>query len=207
MTKTNYKNIITNGLFTENPTFTQVLGTCPTLAVTTSAIASIGMGLSTLIVLTLSNLFISLIRKLVPNQIRIACYIVLIAGFVTMIDMSLKAYMPELSKQLGIFIPLIVVNCIILGRAEMFASQNKPLPSVVDGLFMGLGFTGALFIIGSIREILGVGTFFGFSLFGSGYNPAIIMILPTGGFLVFGLLLAIFQAIKMNKEKNERGAV
>ncbi|WP_461246626.1 electron transport complex subunit RsxE [Treponema sp. R6D11] len=202
--KANYGRIMANGLFAENPTFVQVLGMCPTLAVTTSAISALGMGVSTLIVLTLSNFFISLVRKVIPDQIRIACYIVLIAGFVTMIDMVLKAYFPDISKALGIFIPLIVVNCIILGRAEVFASKNRVLPSLFDGVFMGVGFTGALFLIGSIREVLGAGSFFGIPLFGAGFSPALIMILPAGAFIVFGLLLGMFSAIKIKREKKAR---
>jgi len=188
-----------NGLFTENPTFVLFLGMCPTLAVTTSAFNGFGMGVSTMVVLIFSNIFISLLRKFIPEKVRIAAYVVIIASFVTVVEMLLKAYALAVSNSLGIYIPLIVVNCIILGRAEAFASKNNVLHSAVDGLGMGLGFTGALTIIGSVREILGAGTFFGISLFGSGFQPASIMILPPGAFLTLGLLLAVINIIKIKR--------
>ena len=151
-----------NGIVTENPTFVQMLGMCPTLAVTTSAINGVGMGLTTMVILTLSNFMISILRKLIPDKVRIPAYIVVIASFVTVVQFVLQAYLPELNKALGLYIPLIVVNCIILGRAEAYASKNKPLPSIMDGVGMGLGFTIGLTVMGSIREILGAGSIFGY---------------------------------------------
>ncbi len=194
------KKTFLNGLLNENPTFVLLLGMCPTLAVTTSAINGVGMGLSTTLVLIFSNLFISALRKFIPDKVRIAAYVVVIAGFVTVVEMLLKAYALSVSNALGIYIPLIVVNCIILGRAEAFASKNNVLLSAVDGLGMGLGFTCALTIIGSIREILGNGSFFGISLFGSGFQPVSIMVLPPGAFLTLGLILAFINLIKAKKE-------
>lgn len=194
------KKTFLNGLLNENPTFVLLLGMCPTLAVTTSAINGVGMGLSTTLVLIFSNLFISVLRKFIPDKVRIAAYVVIIAGFVTVVEMLLKAYALSVSNALGIYIPLIVVNCIILGRAEAFASKNNVLLSAVDGLGMGLGFTCALTIIGSIREILGNGSFFGINLFGSGFQPVSIMVLPPGAFLTLGLILAFINLIKAKKE-------
>lgn len=194
--------IMKNGLLDENPTFVQLLGMCPTLAVTTSVQNGLGMGLSATVVLVCSNLVISLLRKFIPQKIRIASYVVVIAGFVSMVDLLLKAYLPELSSSLGIFIPLIVVNCIILARAEAFASKNKPLPSALDGLFMGLGFTIALILISSVREILGNGSFFGIQLFGESFEPALMAILPPGAFIVLGLVLGVVNLIRMRGEKN-----
>lgn len=190
----------TKGLFRENPTFMQLLGMCPTLAVTTSVINALGMGLSATAVLVASNVVISLLRKFIPDKIRIASYIVVIAGFVTIIEMLLKAFLPDISKALGVFIPLIVVNCIILARAEAFASKNPVGLSALDGLGMGLGFTGALTIIGTVRELLGAGSILGINVLGSGFSPATIMILPPGAFLVLGILLAIINLIKEKKE-------
>lgn len=186
-----------NGIINENPTFMQLLGMCPTLAVTTSLSNGIGMGLSVTFVLTLSNMLVSLLRKLIPQKIRIAAYVVIIATFVTIVDLVLKAYIPALSASLGLFIPLIVVNCIILARAEAFASKNGVLKSAVDGIGMGIGFTIALSIISAIREILGNGTILGYSVGIS--NPATIMLLPPGGFLTLGLLLGIINVIKNRK--------
>lgn len=199
MNGNSYLKIIKNGLTVENPTFVQLLGMCPTLAVTTSLINAIGMGLSATFVLVFSNLVISLVRKFIPNKIRIASFIVIIAAFVSVIEMLLKAYLPAISDALGLFIPLITVNCIILARAESFASKNKPLPSVCDGLGMGLGFTLGISILASIREILGAGTILGISLFGSGFNPALIFILPPGAFLALGIILAVYNMIKDRK--------
>jgi len=190
-----------NGLVDENPTFIQLLGMCPTLAVTTSLINAIGMGLSATFVLVCSNLVISLVRKFIPSKIRIASYIVIIAAFVSIIEMLLKAYLPSISEALGLFIPLIVVNCIILARAESFASKNKPLPSAFDGLGMGLGFTLGLSVLGTVREILGAGTILGFDIFGGLYSPAIMFILPPGAFIVLGTILAILNVIKSKKNK------
>lgn len=193
--------VLKNGLLNENPTFIQLLGMCPTLAVTTSVANAIGMGLSATFVLACSNLAVSLIRKIVPDKIRIATYVIVIAAFVSVVDMLLKAYLPTLSASLGMFIPLIVVNCIILARAESFASKNKALPSVFDGIGMGLGFTCALTILGTVREILGNGTFLGLSLFGAAYKPAIIFILPPGAFLVLGSLIALLNLIRDKRKE------
>ncbi len=191
---------VTNGIIKENPVFRLVLGMCPTLAVTTSAKNGIGMGLAATVVLMGSNLAISLLRKVIPDKIRIPAYITIIAAFVTIVQFLLKAYLPDLDKALGVFIPLIVVNCIILARAEMFACKNNPFLSVLDGLGMGLGFTLALLTIGTVREILGNGTWFDVNITAGLIDPAIIMILPPGGFLVFGLIMGIinrFPAVKV----------
>jgi len=190
----NIKNF-TNGLIKENPTFVQLLGMCPTLAVTTSAINGVGMGLATTAVLTCSNIAISMIRKFIPDKIRIPAFIVVIASFVTIVGMLMEGYVPALFKALGLFIPLIVVNCIILARAEAFAFKNSVLDSALDGIGMGIGFTVALMILGSVRELLGAGSVFGFSVLGAAYKPAIIMILPPGAFLALGLLLALKNAL------------
>ncbi len=200
-----YRDILKNGIIEENPTFVQLLGMCPTLAVTTSVSNSIGMGLSATFVLMCSNFVISLVRKIIPNKIRIAAYIVIIATFVSIIEMLLKAYLPDLSQSLGMFVPLIVVNCIILARAESFAAKNAPIPSALDGISMGLGFTGALTIIGAIRELLGNGTILGFSVFGAAYNPALIFILPPGAFLVLGTIIAVINMIGDKKNTKEAG--
>ncbi len=188
-----------NGIFNENPTFVQLIGMCPTLAVTTSLANGIGMGLSATAVLVLSNVVISLLRKLIPSKIRIAAYVAVIATFVTMIDLLLQAFFPSLSESLGLFIPLIVVNCIIFARAEAFASKNGVAKSAADGLGMGLGFTLALSIISAIREILGNGTILGISVGISA--PATIMILPPGGFLTLGLLLGVINIIREKRGK------
>ncbi len=188
---------IKNGIITENPTFMQLLGMCPTLAVTTSLSNGIGMGLSVTFVLALSNMLVSMLRKIIPQKIRIAAYVVIIATFVTIVDLVLKAYIPALSKSLGLFIPLIVVNCIILARAEAFASKNGVLKSAADGIGMGLGFTIALSIISAIREILGAGTILGYSV--GITSPATIMLLPPGGFLTLGILLGLINVIKNKK--------
>lgn len=196
-------SIIKNGILTENPTFVQLLGMCPTLAVTTSLQNGLGMGLSATLVLMASNLLISLLRKIIPDKVRIAAYIVIIAAFVTIIDMCLNAYLPDLATSLGIFIPLIVVNCIILARAEAFASKNPPLKSLADGLGMGLGFTGALCIISAVREFLGAGTLWGIKIYGDIIEPASIITLAPGGFIVLGILIASINAIT-NKIKEEK---
>mgnify|MGYP002570111303 CR=1 FL=1 len=184
--------------FENNPTFVQLLGMCPTLATSTSLLNALGMGAAATFVLICSNLVISLLRKLIPQKIRIAAYIVIIAGFVTMIDLLMQAFVPALSNSLGLFIPLIVVNCIILARAESFASKNKPLPSALDGLTMGIGFTIALSCVAAVREILGSGTLLGFELFG-GTAPLSIFALPAGGFLVLGFFIALVQFLKNRK--------
>lgn len=201
----NLMKIIRNGLIDENPTFRLVLGTCPTMAVSTCAINGIGMGIAATVVLIGSNVVISLLRKLIPPKVRIPAFITVIAGFVTLVAMLLKAYLPELDKALGIFIPLIVVNCIILARAEAFASKNDVLSSAVDGVAMGLGFTIALTIMGGIREILGNGSIFGYSLFGKNFSPAIAMILPPGGFLTFGILIGVVNKLTGQKISLPKG--
>ena len=183
--------ILKNGLIDENPTLRLVLGTCPTLAISTSVINSLGMGVSATVVLVGSNLAISLLRNFIPSKVRIPAFITVIAGFVTIVQMLLKAYVPTLDKALGIFIPLIVVNCIILARAEAFASKNTPLASVVDGIGMGAGFTVALMAMGSFRELLGNGSLLGIKLLGQNASPALAMLLPPGGFLAFGLMIGL----------------
>lgn len=191
----NLFKVFKNGIIDENPTFRLVLGTCPTLAITTSAINGIGMGLSTMVVLIGSNVVISMLRKFIPAKVRIPAYVTVIAGFVTIVQMLLKAYVPALDKALGIYIPLIVVNCIILARAEAFANKNTVLASAMDGLGMGIGFTLALAIIGSVREILGNASIFGLGLFGESASPALAIILPPGGFLIFGLAIGLVNLI------------
>lgn len=193
-------DIIKNGLVAENPALIQLIGMCPTLAVTTSAINGLAMGLATTVVLIGSNIVISMIKKIIPDEIRIPSFIVVIATFVTLIGMILKAYLPDLDRTLGIFIPLIVVNCLILGRAEAFASKNSVGNSAIDGLAMGLGFAGALTILGIIRELFGAGSVFGIDIFGAGYQPALILILPPGAFFVLGLLTAGVALIQNRKK-------
>jgi Na+-translocating ferredoxin:NAD+ oxidoreductase subunit E len=187
---------LTNGLLKENPTFVIVLGTCPTLAITTAAVNGIGMGAATTFVLVFSNMFISLLKNFIPDKVRIAAFIVVIATFVTIVDLVMKAYTPDLYKALGIFIPLIVVNCIILGRAEAFAQKNDVVPSILDGLGMGLGFTLAITLIGSIREILGNGSIFGIRLLAEHASTILIFVLPPGAFVTYGFLIAIVNRIK-----------
>ena len=196
-------DVLKNGLVTQNPTLVLLLGMCSTLAVTTSLKNSVGMGLSTTAVLVLSNLVISLLRRRIPNQIRIASYVVVVAAFVTSIDLLLQAYLPALSEGLGIFIPLIVVNCIILARAEAFASKHTPGYAALDGLAMGLGFTLALSLLGAIREILGAGKLWGIPLFGSRFQPVLLLVAPCGGFIILGCLIALVQWIR--NENGERG--
>ena len=186
----------TKGIITENPTLRLMLGMCPTLAVTTSLINGVGMGLATTFVLVCSNIMVSLIRNIVPKKIRIPVYIVVIATFVTITDLSMAAYASSLHKALGLFIPLIVVNCIILGRAEAFASRNGVGASLLDALGMGTGFTLSLSILGSIREILGNGTILGASLFGPAYEPFLLFVLPAGAFLSLGLLMAAMTRLE-----------
>jgi electron transport complex protein RnfE len=190
----------TKGFIRENPLFRLVLGMCPALAVTTMAINGVAMGLAATAVLVGSNLVISLLRRFIPSQVRIPVFIVVIASFVTIIDMVMAGYFYELHKVLGLFIPLIVVNCIILGRAEAFASRNAVLLSLADGLGMGLGFTLALTILGSVREILGNGTVFGISIFSAGFQPALVMLLPPGAFLALGLLLGVMNKLQKVEE-------
>ena len=195
----NLGKVFKNGIIDDNPTFVQVIGMCPTLAVTSSAINGIGMGLSTAVVLTCSNLVISLLRKVIPDKIRIPAFIVVIATFVTIVQMLLKAYVPSLDAALGLYIPLIVVNCLILARAEAYASKSTPVASAVDGIGMGLGFTLGLGVLGAVREILGAGTIFGLSIFGAAYEPALLFILPPGAFLTLGFLMALFNKVVKKK--------
>lgn len=191
----------TKGILAENPTLRLVLGTCPTLATTTSVTSALGMGLAASVVLVCSNIVISALRKVIPDKVRIPAYVVVIASFVTIVQMLVKAFAPELDEQLGVYLPLIVVNCIILGRAEAFASKNPVLASAVDGLGMGVGFTAALFLMGAVREILGAGSFAGISIPFLSSNPMLIFILPPGGFFVFGVLMATVNRIAESRGK------
>ncbi len=186
--------VLTNGILSENPTFVQCIGLCPTLAVTTSVENGFGMGLAATFVLIASNAVISLLRKIVPDEVRIPIFIVVIAGFVTMIEFLMKAFAPDLNKSLGIFIPLIVVNCIILARAEAFASKNGVIASIFDGIGMGIGFTCALVFLGSIREIFGSGTWLGNPV--ASFEPAMLIVLAPGGFIVLGCCMGAFRAIQ-----------
>lgn len=188
----------TKGIIKENPVLRLVLGCCATLAVTTAASNAIGMGAATTFVLVCSNAVISLLRNVIPNKVRIPAFITIIAGFVTIVQMFIKAFSPALDTALGVFLPLIVVNCIILGRAEMFASKNKVLPSIIDGLGMGVGFTAAMLAMGIIRELFGAGTVFGIPILSNFMEPIIIFLLPPGGFFVFGMLIALSG--KLSKE-------
>ena len=193
---------IYNGIIKENPAFILMLGMCPTLAVTTSAINGLGMGLSSLVVLAISNVVISLLRKVIPDEVRLPAFIVIVASFVTVVELLMEAYMESLYASLGIYIPLIVVNCIILGRAEAYASKNPPLLSLFDGLGMGLGFTIALVIIGSIRELLGAGSIFGYALPGN-FEPIAFFVRAPGAFLVLAVLVAIMNAIGIKSRANK----
>ena len=194
--KKNAFQVFLNGLITENPTFVLMLGMCPTLGVTTAAMNGIGMGLATTAVLICSNLLISLLRNIISERIRIPSFIVVIASFVSIVEMLLKAYLPDLSDALGVYIPLIVVNCIIFARAEAFAFKNGPVASLADGLGMGLGFTCAITILSAIRELLGSGTIFGAQLMPESYEPMAIMLQVPGGFITLGLLLILVNAIR-----------
>lgn len=208
------KRQFNEGLFTKNPVLVQLLGMCSTLAITTSLFNGLGMGVSVTIILICSNMLISALRNVIPNQIRIAAYIVIIAGFVTIVDLALQAFLPDLAQSLGVFIPLIVVNCIILGRAEAFASKNGVVASALDGLFQGFGYTVALVLMCVVRELLGSGTFGGGLLNGGegirilaeGY-PAMLMVMPVGGFLTLGFLIAGSQwLMKKLENKQKEGA-
>lgn len=190
-----------NGIIKENPTFVMMLGMCPTLAVTTSCINGIGMGLTSTVVLALSNVFVSLLRKIIPDKARVPAFIVIVASFVTMVQFMLEAYLPSLNDSLGIYIPLIVVNCIILGRAESYASKNPVIPSFFDGLGMGLGFTIALGILGAVREIIGAGEIFGVSILPENISPIRIIGLAPGAFFVLACLVAIQNKIKLRSGK------
>ena len=195
--------VFSNGLLKENPSLRLVLGTCPTLAVTTLAVNGLGMGLAATFGLVCSNIAISALRKIIPDKVRLPAYITVIATFVTVLQMLVKAFVPALDSALGIFLPLIVVNCIILGRAEMFASKNSIGLSALDGLGMGLGFTGTLVVMGSVREVLGAGTLFGVQVMPAAVDPMTVFITPPGGFFVFGCLMAlvIWIEIKTNNRK------
>ena len=199
--KQNFLSVFLNGLIFENPTFTLMLGMCPTLAITTAGSNGIGMGLATTAVLVCSNLFISLLRNFIPEKVRIPSFIVVIASFVTMIDLFMKAYLPDLSASLGMYIPLIVVNCIIFARAESFAFKNPPVLSIADGLGMGLGFTFAITLLSVIREVIGNGTFFGATVMPASYQPMAIMLQVPGGFVTLGLLLVAVNALRKMADK------
>ena len=194
------------GLLDQNPTLVQLLGMCPTLATTTSLENAFGMGMAATAVLICSNVFISLLRKFIPKQVRIAAFIVIISGFVTAVELLMRAYLYPLYQSLGLFIPLIVVNCIILARAEAFASKNPVLPSAVDGLAMGLGFTFALCVLGTVREILGAGSVLGFRILPKAYPDMVIFLLPAGAFLTLGFVIAVVQKISntANDKKREK---
>ncbi len=210
MKKQSIGHVFMNGLLNENPTFRLLLGMCPTLAISTAASQGIGMGLATTFVLVFSNMVISLLRKVIPERVRIPSFIVVIATFVTIIDLIIKAYLPSMSSSLGIYIPLIVVNCIIFARAEAFAFKNPVLPSIVDGLGMGLGFTCSLTLLSSVREIIGSGKWFGMPVMPAGYHPMSVIISPSGGFLTLGILILIVNAVvkyigKRKKAKTGEG--
>jgi electron transport complex protein RnfE len=194
-----FKNFV-NGLWKENPTVVLVLGTCPTLAVTTEAINGLGMGAATTFVLIFSNLFVSLLKNLIPDKVRIAAFVLIIATFVTIVDLVMKAFTPDLYNALGVFIPLIVVNCIILGRAEAFAQKNAAIPSILDGLGMGIGFTLALTFMASFRELLGNGTIFGLKMVAEQASTILLFILPPGAFFAFGYMIAGANFIKRKQK-------
>lgn len=196
-------NIFKNGIIKDNPIFVQLLGMCSVLAVTNNVTNSLAMGLAVIAVLVGSNLVISLLRNVIPDKIRIPAFIVVIATFVTIIEMFMKAYAQPIYQSLGIFLPLIVVNCIILARAEAFAFKNPVIPSIVDGLSMGLGYTFAVVLLGSVREILGSGSFLGKELFGASFQPASIFVQPPGAFILLGILIAIFNIFKNKKTSSE----
>ena len=197
--KQNFLSVFLNGLIFENPTFALMLGMCPTLAITTAGSNGVGMGLATTAVLVCSNLFISLLRNFIPEKVRIPAFIVVIASFVTIIDLCIKAYLPALSASLGMYIPLIVVNCIIFARAESFAFKNPPVLSIADGLGMGLGFTCAITLICAVRELLGAGTLLGMQVMPAGYMPMDLLVKPAGGFIVFGLMMALMNKLLPKK--------
>ncbi len=191
-----YVQELTKGIWKDNPVFKMVLGLCPLLAVTNTAINGIAMGLASTFVLVCSNTVVSSLRSIIPSKVRIPAFIIVIASFVTIVDLSMNAWAHQLHKTLGLFIPLIVVNCLILGRSEAFASRNPVLRSLVDGVGMGIGFTLALFLLGTVREILGSGTFFGYPILGSGYNDILVLILPPGAFLAMGIMLGAFNSLE-----------
>lgn len=198
--------ILRNGIVDENPTFRLVLGMCPTLAITTAAMNGLGMGAATTFVLVMSNLFVSLLRKAIPERIRIPAFVVVIATFVTIVQLLVKAFVPALDKSLGIFIPLIVVNCIIFARAEAFAFKNGPIPAVVDGLGMGIGFTLAITLLSTVRELFGTGSIFGMRVMPESFMPMAILTQPPGGFITLGLLLALVNTIAARMRKKKAAA-
>ena len=202
--KHNYPAQLKSGILDQNPTLGQLLGMCPTLATTTSLSNAFGMGMAATAVLICSNVFISLLRKFIPKQVRIAAYIVIVSGFVTAVELLMRTYLVSLYRSLGLFIPLIVVNCIILARAEAFASKNPPLPSAMDGLSMGLGFTFALCILGTVRELLGSGSLLGHRILPEAYPDMVIFILPAGAFLTLGFTIAAVQKIRNTVEEKRR---
>ncbi|MBQ9718200.1 MAG: electron transport complex subunit E [Clostridia bacterium] len=209
--KKSIPTLFKEGILTNNPVFVQLLGMCPTLATTTSVMNALGMGAAVIVVLAFSNLFISLLRKIIPGEVRIASYIVIISGFVTAVELIIKAYFPAIDAALGLFIPLIVVNCIILARAEAFASKNGPLASFIDGIATGIGFMLALVCIAAVRELLGSGALFaasdgsgGVQIFGDWFSPATIFLLPSGAFLTLGFLIALVQKIRNSSEERAR---
>ena len=200
----NFKKQLKEGLITQNPVLVQLLGMCSTMAITTSIMNGLGMGVSVLIILTLSNIFIALLRKIIPNEVRIACFIVVIAGFVTCVDLLLQAFVPSIVASLGVFIPLIVVNCSILARAESFASKNTVAASAVDGICQGIGYTIVLLIMSAFRELFGNGTLAGIQILPESYTPALLLVLPVGGFLCLGVLIAVMQwALAKSAAKKE----
>lgn len=201
--KKSFGSIFFNGVVTENPTFRLVLGMCPTLAISTAVSQGIGMGLATTFVLVFSNLVISLLRNTIPEKVRIPSFVVVIATFVTIVDLLMKAYVPSLSQSLGVYIPLIVVNCIIFARAESFAFKNPPLASLADGLGMGLGFTLAISLLSAVREVIGSGTFLGVQVMPAAYHPMAIVVRPPGGFVMLGLLLLTVNAIVKAVDKRK----
>lgn len=205
----NFKKQFREGLLTNNPVVGQLLGMCSTMAITTTLFNGLGMGLSVTLILICSNVVISMLRKVIPDKIRIAAYIVVIAGFVTIVDLCLQAFFPDIAKSLGVFIPLIVVNCIVLGRAEAFASKNSVAASAVDGICQGIGYTVVLVIMCTVRELLGAGTLMGIQIMPASYTPALMLVLPVGGFLCLGTLIAVMQwalakGEKKAAEKNEK---
>lgn len=204
MAKQDLKKIFFNGIITENPTFRLVLGMCPTLAVTTSVLNGLGMGLATAFVLVCSNLVISLLRNFIPSKVRIPAFIVVIASFVTIVQLVLNAFLPDLASSLGLFIPLIVVNCIIFARAEAFASKNGLLASMTDGLGMGLGFTVSLTLISAVRELIGSGTLLGFPVLGANYPGVLLFVLAPGGYITLGLVMVAFNTVMGRIDKRRR---
>ena len=206
MKKDGLMKVFLDGLIFQNPVLVQLLGVCSTLAVTTSLQNALGMSAAVIVVLICSNIAISLLRKIIPQEVRIVSYIVVIAGFVTVVDLLMQAYLPSLASSLGIFIPLVVVNCIILARAEAFASKNGVLASAVDGLGMGLGYSVVICFVGFIRELIGAGTIWGHEVFGGVYQPCSLIILPAGAFIVLGCTIALYQGVSARiKDRKEAG--